>query len=126
MDKFGTSFLTKCICEDFPEDAEFIAQFYKKQVMKIGSQTVPKDYVPKEFHEYALKYGIVYQGSNYEPMEKEYTKRKELRDKLKTEIYEKAQEILYRPGGIRAQLLEERFYLNAANTSNNTVYTINK
>ena len=80
MDKFGTSFLTKCICEDLPEDAEFIAQFYKKQVMKtgpkIGSQTVPKDYVPKEFHEYVFKYGIIYEGSNCAPMNEEYKKEK--------------------------------------------------
>ena len=76
MDKFGTSFLTKCIHEDLPEDAEFIAQFYKKQVMKIGSQTVPKDYVPKEFHEYVFKYGIIYEGSNCAPMNEEYKKEK--------------------------------------------------
>ena len=109
MDKFGTSFPTKCICEDLPEDAEFIAQFYKKQVMKTG----PKDYILKKFHEYAFKYGIIYEGSNCAPMEEEYKKRKETRRKVNNEIYEKAQEILYRPEGIRSQLLEERFNENA-------------
>ena len=106
MDKFGTSFLTKCIHEDLPEDAEFIAQFFSKPI--------PENLVPIKFHQYALKYGIIYGGSGYEPMEEEYKKRKEIRSILKNEIYEKAQEILYRPGGIRSQLLEERFNENAS------------
>ena len=85
-------------------DAEFIVQYFPK--------TVPNP-IPKEFHEFCLKYGIVYQGSGYESMEAEYRKRKEIRGILKNEIYEKSQEILYRPGGIRAQLMEARFYENA-------------
>ena len=87
------------------EDAEFIVQYFPK--------TVPNP-IPKEFHEFCLKYGIVYGGSGYERMEDEYKKRKEIRCILKNEIYEKAQEILYRPGGLRAQLMEARFYVNAS------------
>ena len=105
IDKLGTRGFNECIVENLANDAEYIAQYLPKQV--------PEGLVPKEFHEYALKYGIVYQGSNYPPMEEEYKKRKEIRSKLKKEIYEKAQEILYRPGGIRFLLMEERFYENA-------------
>ena len=89
-----------------PEDFEVIAQYFPP--------LVPEELAPKKFHDYALKYGIVYHGSNYPPMEEEYKKRKEIRSKLKKEIYEKAQEILYRPGGIRSLLLEERFHEKAS------------
>ena len=98
MNKLNTRLFTKCIKENSPEDAEFIAQYF--------SPANQLKLVPKKFHDYALKYGIVYQGSNYPPMEEEYKKRKEIRSKLKNEIYEKAQEILYSPGGMRFLLLE--------------------
>ena len=122
MDKFSKLFSPKFVSNYFvskfqAEDAEFIAQFF--------SNPVP-NFVTTSFHEFCLKYGIVYGGSGYESMEDEYRKRKEIRSMLKKEIYEKAQEILYRPGGIRAQLTELRFYQNAANTSNNEVNTIMK
>ena len=49
------------------EDAEFIAQYLPNPI--------PENLVPKKFHKYALKYGIVYRGSNYPPMDEEYRKR---------------------------------------------------
>ena len=122
IEKFSKLFSPKFVSNYFvskfqAEDAEFIAQFF--------SNPVP-NFVTTSFHEYAFKYGIVYEGSNYPPMDDEYKKRKETRSIIKNELYEKAQEILYRPGGIRAQLTERRFYQNAANTSNNEVNTIMK
>ena len=101
---FGEYFFNKCVEQDQPEVAEFMVQFLP--------ETVSEDLVSTEFHNYALKYGIIYKGSNYLPMEEEYKKRTDVRAKIKNELYQKAQEILYRPGGIRAQLLEERFQDN--------------
>ena len=105
VDRLEEFVFIQCISNNLPECAEFIVQFFPKPV--------PNYLVPIKFHEFCFKYGIVYQGSNYPPMEEEYKKRKEIRSKLKKEIYEKAQEILYRPGGIRFLLMEERFYENA-------------
>ena len=104
IDFFGEYFFDKCVEQDQPEFAEFMVQFLP--------ETVSEDLVSTEFHNYALKYGIIYKGSNYLPMEEEYKKRTDVRAKIKNELYQKAQEILYRPGGIRAQLLEERFQDN--------------
>ena len=109
LDKINRCIFIHFIEINAPEDIEFIVQYFPKTV----PDRISEELVPKEFHEFCLKYGIVYQGSGYERMEDEYRKRKEIRAKIKKEIYEKAQEILYRPGGIRYLLMEARFYENA-------------
>ena len=67
MSKLNTWLFAKCVNEDLPEDAEFIAQFFSKPI--------PENLVPTEFHEYAFTYDIIYEGSGYERMEEEYKKR---------------------------------------------------
>ena len=111
IERMETWIFTICLDEGLVEDAEYIAQFFpKRDLEKIFED--PKEF--HEFNEFCYKYGIIYEGSNYPPMEDEYKKRKELRGMLKAELYEKSQEILYRPGGIRSLLMEERFYENAS------------
>ena len=46
-----------------PEDVEFIAQYFPNPI--------PENLVTRNFHKCTLKYGIVYRGSNFRPMEKE-------------------------------------------------------
>lgn len=65
--------------------AEFIVQFLPKRV--------PKDLVPHQFSVYALEYGIIYEGSNYDPMDQEYVRRKEAGSKIKENLYIKKHEI---------------------------------
>ena len=69
-----------------PEDVEFIAQYFPNPI--------PENLVTRNFHKCALKYGKGKRSGQ--------------------ELRMKGQEILYRPGGIRSQLLEERFNEKAA------------
>ena len=78
INKFGKDLLTGCIQKNSPESAEFVVPFFPNPI--------PEDLGTTEFQEFASKYAIVYQGSNYFPMEEEYKKRKEIRAIMKKEI----------------------------------------
>lgn len=102
LEKLGVDIFKMCVKNKKKEISECL--------ISSMPDNAPKDFIPIEFHKYALNNHIVYNKSGYEPMQKEYDKRKVLKESIKKSLPIKMGEILYKPSGLRMKLVESEFF----------------